>query len=90
LSVFKQMHEKSGFDSQWEFEQLLRMLSEAISRGYVEQVPVMKPSRFLPLQKWFRDKETGEIYSLVPPDGDRGWWAKIDPQDIVGPDENIQ
>jgi len=60
MAIFREMHEKRGFDSEREYHELRRMLSEAISMGYVEQVPVMKPSRFLPKQEWYRDKETGE------------------------------
>jgi hypothetical protein len=41
------------------------MLLEAISHGHVEQVPVMKASRFLPSQAWYREKGAGQIYSLV-------------------------
>jgi hypothetical protein len=41
VTVFKDMHETRVIDSQWDYQQLLRMLSEAIARGYVEQVPVM-------------------------------------------------
>lgn len=44
------------------------MLSEALARGYVEQVPVMKPHPYAPRRTWYRDKETGQIYSLDPPD----------------------
>jgi hypothetical protein len=90
MSIFKEIHEKFGFDSDHEFKEFRRMLSEAISRGFVEQVAVMKPSRFNPLEKWYREKETGEIYSLLEPDGDRGWWAKVDPERVIEPGETVQ
>jgi hypothetical protein len=90
VAIFKDMHEAREVGSQRDFKELLRMLSEAISRGYVEQVPVMKPSRFLPSQTWYRDKETGQIYYLVPP-GDRGgWWAEVDPADLFEPGQKVQ
>jgi len=85
------MYEQRVFESDRDYQELRRMLSEAISRGYVEQIPVMKPSRFSPNREWYRDKETGEIYSLdAPEEKIRGWWDKVDPQDLVGPDEKIQ
>lgn len=91
MTVFKKMHEKHGFDSYREFDELTRMLSEAISRGYVEQVPVMKPSRFSPTEAWYRDKETGDIYSLDPPEFPaRGSWRLIDPEDLKEPGQLIQ
>jgi hypothetical protein len=90
MTIFTEMHETREIGSQRDFEELKRMLSEAISRGYVEQIPVMKPNRFLPRQTWYRDRETGQIYSLVPP-GDRGgWWAEVDPEDLRGPGEKVQ
>jgi hypothetical protein len=89
--LFKEMYEQRVFNSDWEYTELRRKLSEAISREYVEQIPVMKPHRWAPKREWYRDKETGEIYSLDAPDGkSRGWWDKVDPQDIVGPDDRIQ
>ena len=61
------------------------------SRGYVEQIPVLKRNRFLPTEEWYRDKETGEVYSLVGPEERiRGHWSKIDPQDLLNPGERVQ
>lgn len=75
MGVFREMYGQRSFASDREYKELRRMLSEAISRGYVEQVPVMKPNRFAPTQEWFRDKETGEIYSLdQPEETNRGLW----------------
>jgi hypothetical protein len=48
LTIFKEMHETRVVDPGWDYRELLRMLSEAIARGYVEQVPVMKPHRTHP------------------------------------------
>jgi hypothetical protein len=87
------MHGKRSFDSQREYAELQRMLAEAISRGYVEQVPVMKPSRLSPLETWYRDRKTGEIYRLYPPDPDspdRGWWDRVDIEELKEPGPYIQ
>jgi hypothetical protein len=53
------MHETRVVSPGFDYGELRRMLSEAISRGYVEQIPVMKPHRFAPAREWYRDKETG-------------------------------
>ncbi|MGA2376810.1 MAG: hypothetical protein ABSF72_14915 [Candidatus Sulfotelmatobacter sp.] len=92
MGIFKEIYEPRVFSSDWEYRELRRKLSEAISRGYIEQIPVMEKSRRFSLKKeWFRDKETGEIYYLIGPDGkSRGGWNKVDPQDIVEPGERIQ
>lgn len=91
MGIFKDMYEKRIFDTEWEYRELRRMLSESISRGYVERIPVMKPHRWVPDEEWYRDKETGEIYSLVPPEEkNRGQWIKVDPEDLVVPGETVQ
>ncbi|MFI5102417.1 MAG: hypothetical protein ACHP9V_03495 [Terriglobales bacterium] len=50
----------------------------------------MKPGRFSPKQEWYRDKETGQIYYLVPPGERPGWWAEIDPNDLIEPGQKVQ
>ena len=91
MGIFSEMHAKRQFDSEWEYRELRRMLSEAIARGYVEQVPVMKPNRFSPWREWYRDRETGEIFCLDPPEERiRGWWDRIDPKDLIDPEETVQ
>ncbi len=90
MGIFKEMREQRQFESDWEYRELKRKLSEANSRGNVEQVSVMKPSRFF-LSGDHRDNETGEIYSLVEPEEKiRGRWARVDPEDLVGPGQSVQ
>ena len=50
VTIFKEMRETRVIDPGWDYHELLRMLSEAIARGYVDQVPVMKPHRYAPPQ----------------------------------------
>jgi hypothetical protein len=52
VTIFKEMHETRVVNSGWDHRELLRMLSEAIARGYVEQMPVMKPHRYAPKRSW--------------------------------------
>jgi hypothetical protein len=58
------MHEGRTIPSPRDFHELQRMLAEAITRGYVEQVPVIKPNRYVPNETWYRDKETGRVAYL--------------------------
>jgi len=44
------------------------MLAQAIERGYVEKIPVMKPQHWVSDEEWYRDKRIGKIYSSVPPE----------------------
>jgi hypothetical protein len=90
MGILKEMHELRLFNSDWEFRELRRMLSESVSRGSVEQIPVMKPHPWVPREEWYRDKGTGEVYSLVPPEEkDRGQWRRVDPEDLIGSDEIV-
>ena len=67
-----------------EFRELQRMISEAIERGYVEEVPVMITRAHPWTENWYKDKETGEIYSLMPPEFPaKGSWERVDPQELI-------
>jgi hypothetical protein len=46
MGIFKDMHELRVIGSPADCRELRRMLSEAISRGHVDQIPVMKPHRY--------------------------------------------
>lgn len=90
MGIFKDMYELHRFNSDWEYRELRRMLAEAIERGYVEKIPVMKPDRWFLDEEWYRDNETGEIYSLAPPEEKiRGHWIKVDPEDLIKPGETV-
>jgi hypothetical protein len=84
------MYAGRTFESSRNYRELHRMLSEAIERGYVEQIPVIKPS-WSYREIWYRDKETGEIYALTEP-GERsfGHWNRVDFQDLLKPGESVQ
>jgi hypothetical protein len=79
MGTFKKIHETRVVNPGLDHSELRRMLSEAISGGYVEQILVMKPNPRAPNRSWYRDKKTGQIYSLDPPDQLPGWWTEVDP-----------
>lgn len=91
MSIFREMHEARVFESPRDYAELRRMLNEAIERGYVERIPAIRLNRFALHREWYREKETGEIYALVAPvDGRNGSWARVDPEDLVDPNETVQ
>ncbi len=90
MGIFKEIHEMRVVGSPYESRELIRKLGEAISRGWVEQIPVMKPHPMSPNQTWYRDKETGQIYSLDPFDERPGLWMEVDLHDLIGPNEKMQ
>ena len=62
MGVFKEICELRELSGRALVLYVKQTLIQAISSGWVEQVPVMKPNRFHPDEEWYRDKETGEIY----------------------------
>jgi hypothetical protein len=91
MSIFQEMHPSRQFNSLRDFSELKRMLEEAMRRGYVEEVPVMITRKVQTAEKWFRDNETGEIYSLSPPDPpSRGAWEPINVEELSRTDHRLQ
>jgi hypothetical protein len=68
------------------------MLLEAIERGHVETLaPLPRPKKTLSSESWYRDKETGEIYHLSPPEPPAtGAWEPVDLDDHLNPNSSVQ
>jgi hypothetical protein len=47
MSIFQEMWPQRTFATMREHTELQRMLSEAIARGYVEEIPVLRPQAWL-------------------------------------------
>jgi hypothetical protein len=78
MNVFREMFDNDKFESARESTELQRMLRQAIERGYVEEVPVTLKREVSQVERWYRDKETGDIYSLIPPESaTRGCWGPV-------------
>ena len=91
MGIFKEMYEGRHFESLRDYTELKRMLSEAVSIGRVEKLPVIKPIWSSRGEEWFRDKKSGDMYCLVAPgEKTQGCWTRIDIEDIVHPGESIQ
>jgi len=79
MGILNKIYTNSQFASDSEFSDLWQTLSQAMAEGQIEKVPVIKRRRYFPAEQWFRDKETGEIYSLITPqERIRGRWGKVD------------
>jgi hypothetical protein len=90
MSIFKEIHELRTVGSPDDCRELLRKLAIAISSGWVEQIPVMKPHPMTPNETWYRDKETGQIYSLHSFDERPGLWMEVDLNDLIEPGQRVQ
>jgi len=91
MSIFYDMHQRDSFDSWRDFTEVQRILRDAIERGFVEEIPVaiIRP---LPLSEtWYREKATGEIYSLSEPNPPaRGSWVRIEIDDFLPSGSKLQ
>ena len=77
------MHETRQFDSDWDYRELRRMLLEAISRGYVEQIPVMTPIPSRRTESGSVIGDRGNLFLRCAGGKIRGRWERVDPQDLV-------
>ncbi len=90
MGIFKEIYDGRQFTAAHEYHQLRRMLSEAIERGFVEEVP-RKWISWSQEEIWYRDRETGEIYALTgPSERSFGRWNRVDSQDLLRPPETVQ
>jgi hypothetical protein len=90
MGIFKEMYDERHFESARDYVELRRMLSEAVERGCVEQVP-RKWITWSQEEVWYRDRETGEVYALTgPPERSFGHWNRVDFQDFLRPPESVQ
>ena len=78
MGIFEEIHAVRVVNPGLDHNELLRRLSEALSSGYVEQIPVTRPHPHAPNLTWYRDKKTGQIYSFDPPYQLPGWWTEVD------------
>ena len=74
-----------GFESYIEYKRFLDWINRQIELHIIEEIPAH--ARFMSFNpRWFRCLETGEIWTLIPPDGPfRGYWGEPDDEgdDVV-------
>jgi hypothetical protein len=90
MSIFNEMWPGRTFGTTRDYAELLRMLGEAIDRGYVEEIPTTLAGKLSVREKWFREKETGTIYSLTEPDERGPYWRPVEMEELVKEGETIQ
>jgi hypothetical protein len=83
MSIFREMYELRTFQSPADYADVLRMLSQAMERGWVEEVPVTIKRPVAWDERWFREKDTGEVYLLeVPNPPSTGSWRPVEPEEL--------
>ena len=67
-----------GFETPGELRRLRTWLDSQQDAGLIEEIPIDQKKNKFPFrenEKWFRCKESGEVWSLVAPEApSRGWW----------------
>jgi hypothetical protein len=73
------MHASRSFGGWRDYNELLRMISEATDRGHISEI---KPSSDVPhgyFERWFVEHESGIVFRLVEPDPPApGDWSEIE------------
>jgi hypothetical protein len=79
LTIFREMLDSHSVCSDYQYRELVRMLTEAIERGFVEELQSQK-NAMGERARLFREIETGVVYALGDP-GERwfGSWWEVEP-----------
>jgi len=71
-----------GFDTPGEYRRFCVWLELQIANDMVEEIPIGHSKKEVPSgsdERWFRCKESDEVWRLVAPDAPfRGFWAAVE------------
>lgn len=71
-----------GFDTPGEYRRFCAWLEAQVTNGMVEKIPIGHSKKEVPFgadERWFRCKESGEVWRLVAPDApSRGFWTEVE------------
>ena len=82
MSIFTEMYDLRVFESFYAYKEFLRKLSRALDEGWVEEIPVAIQRKVPRDERWFRDKETGEVYILEGLEGKPSSWRPAEPEEL--------
>ena len=86
MSIFREMYQFRSFSIAGDYSGLLRNLAYAIENGLVEEIPVTIKRPYPSDERWFRDKDSGEVYLLDEPEPPgRGTWRPVEPEELFPP-----
>jgi hypothetical protein len=78
-SIFEDMHRSRSFGGWRDYNELLRMLGEAIERGHVNEIQPGSVGRDARIERWFVEKETSVVFRLIEPDPPAaGDWSEVE------------
>lgn len=70
MNIFEKIYNDDVFRAYWDYDHTLKRLDSVIKKGTIEEVTVLhfRGRGFERDERWFREKETGITYRLIPPD----------------------
>ena len=78
MYIFLSRKDGETFSSIYEYEGLLRALKNAEDNDLIEEVPVSARREVPQVEHWYREKGTGAVYSLLPPEFPaKGYWGPV-------------
>jgi hypothetical protein len=78
MSIFNSMKQAKTFESIWDYENLLRLIKKAEEDGRIIEIPVSAKREVPQMEHWYQDKDTGSVYSLLPPEFPaKGYWGPV-------------
>jgi hypothetical protein len=82
MSMFTEIYDLHVFDSSYAYREFHRKLAHALEQGWVEEIPVAIKRVHPRNERWFRDKESGEVYQLEELEGKPTSWRPVEPEEL--------
>jgi len=82
FSILKRIHRSEEIETSAAYEEVHARLRNLLDRGIIEAINPKKHYSSMSEEIWFRDKRSGVVYRLVPPDFPSvGVWAEVEEPD---------
>lgn len=82
MSIFTEIYDLRTFASPYEYKQFLSRLSHALEQGWIEEIPVAIKRPVSINERWFREKESGEVYLLEVLEEKPAYWRPVEPEEL--------
>ncbi len=82
MSIFTELYDLHRFASPHEYAEFLRKLSFALEKGWIEEIQVAIKRPVPRDERWFKDRESGEVYLLELLEGKPAYWRPVEPEEL--------
>jgi len=90
VSIFTEMYDLHVFESSYAYKEFLRKLSRALEEGWIEEIPAAIKREVPRVERWFRDKSSGEAWVLEELEGKPSSWRPVEPGDLGIPPSTFE